>query len=265
MHDFVTETVDGPLPAIGLPAALQAGTVLDGRYRIERLLGHGGSAMVYAARDLKLNQDVALKMLRADRLTQTAVKRLRREVATARTVSDPRLVRMFDIIESDQGTYLTMELFDAPTLGMWMSGRRLAIEEVVQIASEILSALGALHAAQIIHRDLKPTNVLIDDGGRVKLGDFGLALHLQSGESRLTQTASLVGTFEYLSPEQALGRNVDARSDLYSLGVLLFEMLTGELPFETESSVAAAVAHVNRQAPNVRKLRRDTPRWLARV
>lgn len=265
MHDPVTETVDRPLRNIGVPPSLSPGAIVDQRYQIERVLGYGGSAVVYAARDLKLKVGVALKILRSDRLTETAVKRLRREVAIARKAADPHLLRVFDIVESDDGTYLTMELFDAPTLRTWMKGRPLEINEVIRIASEILGAMAALHELGIVHRDIKPSNILIGPNGEIKLGDFGLALHLDPDESRLTQNAGFVGTLEYLSPEQALGTAVDQRSDLYSFGVLLFEMLTGKVPFESDSSIGTVVAHVNRRPPDVRRLRPETPRWLARV
>ncbi len=264
MLDPITETVDGPFLPVAA-AQLSAGTVIDGRYEILGVLGHGGWAVVYAVHDRVLRQNVALKLLRADRVTPVAIKRLQRELAVARQAADPRLVRMFDIAESAEGPYVTMELVDAPTLHCWMQGRRMSIEEVVRIASEILEAIAALHALGIVHRDIKPSNVLVSPSGEIKLGDFGLALHLEGDESRLTQSSGLVGTVEYLSPEQALGAAVDPRSDLYSFGVLLFEMLSQHLPFESDSSIGTVVARMSRSAPDVRKLRPDAPLWLAKL
>jgi tRNA A-37 threonylcarbamoyl transferase component Bud32 len=259
-----TETVDGPIPLFNDEPFLRPSMVFDGRYEILRFIGQGGYAFVYAANDRLINNTIALKVLRPDRLTALSVKRLRREVAIARKASDPHLVRVFDIGECAEGTYLTMEFVDAPTLRQTIENRDLAIEDVLRYARETIAAIESLHALGIVHRDIKPSNILVSKDS-VKLADFGLAFDADSDESRLTQTAALVGTPEYLSPEQALGQPVDARSDLYSFGVVLFEMLTGTLPFGATSSLGAVVAHLQERAPDVRSLRRDVPRWLART
>lgn len=264
MSERLTETVEGPLHPYPSRVSLPVGHVIAGRYEILRVLGCGGSAVVYAVFDLELKRHVALKLLRSDKLSPTSARRLRREVALAREAASPRLLRVYDIGESDDGPFLTMEHVDAPTLRAVLEEGPLAIDEVIRLATEIAEALGELHALGIVHRDIKPSNLLIV-GSSVKLADFGLAFHLDSGESRLTQSAAVVGTLEYVSPEQALGRDVDFRTDLYSLGIVMFEMLAGRPPFETPSTIATLVAHIQRSAPDVRTFRPDTPPWLAQV
>lgn len=264
---FHTETVD-PADPIDPPSIhiFAPGTCLGERYEIREALGIGGSAVVYAAADRHLDTAVALKVLRADRLNEGALRRFRREVAVARKANSPRLVRVFDIAETADAIYLSMELVDGDTLRDELRNGPVTIQRAVDIAIEILEALAVLHDLSIVHRDVKPGNVLFTGSGTLKLADFGLAREWESlGGARLTKTDVVVGTIEYLAPEQALGRAVDARTDLYSVGIVLFEILTGKVPHAKDSSLGTLLAHVHEDAPDVRAARPDAPRWLTSI
>lgn len=243
--------------------SLREGDLVDDRYRIVRQLGSGGYGLVYLARDLNLKRDIALKLLRPDRVTGSSRIRLRREVQVARDVTCPQLVRVFDLGNDDHLTWITMELVQGETLREKLARGRLEIEEALRIAIEILRGLEQLHDNKIVHRDVKPGNVLLAEDGSVKLGDFGLARHWDRDETRATETSSLVGTVEYASPEQALGKKIGPRSDLYGLGVVLFEMLAGRLPHEGASDLGTLLAHIQKRARDVRQDRPEVPVWLA--
>ncbi len=229
------------------------------------VLGTGGSAVVYESYDREQKRRVALKVLRTDRTSEAALKRFRREVTIARDAASPRLVRVFDIGQAGDTVFLTMELVEGESLRELLARGPLPPERAAAIAAEVLRALADLHALGIVHRDVKPGNVLLAATGEVKLADFGLARHWEGSETRVTETEGLVGTVEYLSPEQALGDLLDARSDLYSLGVALFEMLAGRVPLRGESAIGTIVAHIRQEPADVRKLRPETPPWLAAV
>ena len=229
------------------------------------VLGMGGSAVVYEAFDRELKRRVALKVLRTDRTSEASLKRFRREVAIARDAAGSRLVRVFDIGQAGDTVFLTMELVEGESLRELLARGPLAPERAVEIGAEVLRALADLHALGIVHRDVKPGNILLATTGEVKLADFGLARHWEGTETRVTETEGLVGTVEYLSPEQALGDLLDARSDLYSFGVVLFEMLAGKVPLRGDSAIGTIVAHIRQEPPDVRKLRPQAPAWLAGV
>jgi tRNA A-37 threonylcarbamoyl transferase component Bud32 len=241
------------------------GTAIGRRYEVRGVLGTGGSAVVYEAYDRELKRRVALKVLRTDRTSEAALKRFRREVAVARDAAGPRLVRVFDIGQAGDTVFLTMELVEGESLRELLGRGPLPPEKAVEIGSEVLRALAALHALGIVHRDVKPGNILLSAAGEVKLADFGLARHWEGTETRVTETEGLVGTVEYLSPEQALGDLLDARSDLYSFGVVLFEMLAGKVPLRGDSAIGTIVAHIRQEPPEVRRLRPETPSWLGAV
>lgn len=251
---------------IALPVRLFApGTQIGRRYEVRSVLGTGGSAVVYEAFDRELKRRVALKVLRTDRASEAALKRFRREVSIARDAASPRLVRVFDIGQSGDTVFLTMELVEGESLRELLARGPLDPARAAGIAAEVLRALADLHALGIVHRDVKPGNVLLAATGEVKLADFGLARHWEGTETRVTETEGLVGTVEYLSPEQALGDLLDARTDLYSLGVVLFEMLAGKVPLRGESAIGTIVAHIRQEPVDVRKLRPEAPAWLSAV
>lgn len=244
---------------------LQSGSVVDERYLIVHQLGSGGYGYVYLAHDLRLKRDIAIKVLRPDKVTESAKLRLRREVQVARDVICPQLVRIFDIGNDDELTYVTMELVRGETLRDRIHREPLKIEEALRLMTEILTGLAELHERGIVHRDLKPSNILLDQDGSVKIADFGLARHWDRDETRATDTSSMVGTVEYASPEQALGEEVGPTSDLYSLGIVLFEMLAGKLPHQRRSPLGTILAHIQKRAEDVRVYRPDIPPWLAHV
>jgi tetratricopeptide (TPR) repeat protein len=256
-----TESVapDAPLPAS--IRILDPGTCLDQRYEIRRVLGIGGYAVVYLAFDRELRREVALKVLRADRMSPGSLARLRREAAVARDAASPRLVRIFDIGTSEAAVYLTLEVVEGESLRERLKRGPLPVDEAVRLAVQILEGLRVLHALGIVHRDVKPGNILLEPDGGVKLADFGLAL--RRDETRLTLGEGVLGTLDYISPEQALGEEVDPRSDLYSLGVVLYEILTSELPHSGKSSLGAVLGRLRARAPDVRELRPEVPAWLA--
>ena len=257
-----TAVRETPAPTVRLFAP---GTRIGRRYEVRGVLGTGGSAVVYEAFDRELKRRVALKVLRTDRTSETALKRFRREVAIARDAASPRLVRVFDIGQAGDTVFLTMELVEGESLRDLLARGPLGPERALGVGAEILRALDDLHALGIVHRDVKPGNVLLAGSGEVKLADFGLARHWEGAETRVTETEGLVGTVEYLSPEQALGDLLDARSDLYSFGVVLFEMLAGKVPLRGESSIGTIVAHIRQAPPDVRKLRPEVPAWLGAI
>ncbi len=260
-----TEAVGTGEPADAEIRLLSPGSSLGARYEIRRVLGTGGYAAVYLAWDRELRCEVALKVLRADRMSLNSLRRLQREAAVARDLSSPRLLRIHDIGQADGAVYLTLEYVDGGALRERLKVAPLAIEECLRLARQILEGLDALHAAGIVHRDVKPGNILLTAQGDVKLADFGLALHWARQDTRLTVSETIVGTVDYLSPEQALGGEASPRSDLYATGVVLFEMLTGRLPYVSESRLGAMLKHVKQDAPDVRTLRKEAPAWLAAV
>lgn len=238
------------------------GTALGERFEVGAVRGVGGSAVVYSAFDRELRQTIALKVLRADRTSAAALTRLKREVSIARQAASPRLVRVYDIDAAGESVFLTMEDVDGGSLKERLADGPLPLEETLRIAAEVLEGLAVLHGLGIVHRDVKPGNVLLDARGGVKLADFGLARRLEVDETRATSMDAFVGTVDYVSPEQALGRDLDGRSDLYSFGVTLYEMLTGAIPFKRDSAIGTALAHVKDPPPRLRSARPDAPAWL---
>jgi serine/threonine-protein kinase len=239
-------------------------TVIDGRYRVLRKLGSGGMADVYAAEDRQLGRRVALKVLhRRYAEDQQFVERFRREASSAAGLQHPNIVAIFDRGEWDGTSYIAMELVDGRTLKEVIRGKGPAPPEAaVDITLQILRAARYAHKHGIVHRDIKPQNVLIDQDGRVRVTDFGIA---RAGTSDMTETGSIMGTAQYLSPEQAQGRAVDARSDLYSIGIVLYELLTGQVPFDAESPVTVALMQVNEPPVPPRELNPAIPPALEAV
>ncbi len=233
-----------------------SGTLVDGRYRIVRRIGSGGMADVYCAEDTHLGREVALKVLhRRFAQDQEFVERFRREAKAAAGLSHPNVVGVFDRGEHEGTYYIAMELLSGRTLKQIVSEEApLPQEQVIDLGGQILAAAGFAHRGGIIHRDFKPHNVIVDADGRAKVTDFGIA---RAGASEMTETGSIMGTAHYLSPEQAQGHAVTAASDLYSIGVMLYEMLAGRLPFEGDSAVAIALKHLSEQPAPLSQLRPD--------
>jgi Flp pilus assembly protein TadD/predicted Ser/Thr protein kinase len=240
---------------------LRAGDVLGGRFRIESLIGIGGMGVVYRAHDLSLEIDVALKLLRPDLARRPeAFKNFRQELLLARQVSSPHVVRIHDIAEHDGRWFISMDYIRGESLADRLDHtRRLPVEQVITITRGLLDGLGAAHQRGVVHRDLKPANVLLDED-HAYITDFGVARIL--GTTGMTQTGMIIGTPEYLSPEQARGTTIDARSDLYAVGLIFYEMLAGELPFSGGTPAEAVVQRILRPPPSLAKMRPDLPAWL---
>ncbi|HEX9135716.1 MAG TPA: serine/threonine-protein kinase, partial [Nitrospirota bacterium] len=234
-----------PIPNPDAPASTEdqlrfvAGTIIAGRYRILELLGKGGMGEVYRAEDLKLSQVVALKFLPESLETnQDMLARFLREVRTARQVSHPNVCRVFDIGEVEKHHFLSMECIEGEDLSMLMKrAGRLPLDQVLAITRQLCAGIAAAHANGILHRDLKPQNIMVDKQGKVSIMDFGIARSMEM--PGLTQTAALIGTPEYMSPEQARGEDLDARSDLFSLGIIFYELLTGRSPYKAKTTLAS--------------------------
>ncbi|HEY2541878.1 MAG TPA: Stk1 family PASTA domain-containing Ser/Thr kinase [Gaiellaceae bacterium] len=240
------------------------GALFDGRYQIVRKIGAGGMANVYLAEDQELGRRVAIKILNDRHANdEQFVERFRREAKNAAALSHPNIVSIYDRGEAEGTYYIAMEYLDGRTLKELILSRGDApIAVVVEYARQILSALRFAHRHGIVHRDIKPHNVLVDGEGRVKVTDFGIA---RAGTSQMTEAGSIVGTAQYLSPEQARGADVDQRSDLYSLGVLMYEMLTGEVPFSGDTPVEIAMKHLSQTPAPPSTKRHDVPRELDMV
>jgi eukaryotic-like serine/threonine-protein kinase len=236
-------------------------SVFDGRYRIVRKLGAGGMANVYLAEDQELGRQVAIKIL-DDRhaADDSFIERFRREAKNAAGLSHPNIVSIYDRGEAEGTYYIAMEYLSGRSLKELIVGRGpTPIRIAIDYTRQILAALGFAHRHGIVHRDIKPHNVVIDADGRVKVTDFGIA---RSGASQMTEAGSIIGTAQYLSPEQARGSPVDQRSDVYSVGIVLYEMLTGKVPFTGESPLEIAMKHLSEVPMPPSELRDDVPEDL---
>ena len=223
---------------------IAAGTLIDGRYRVISRVGSGGMAEVYCAEDIQLGRRVAVKLLH-ERFAQDEefVERFRREASSAASLSHANIVSVYDRGEWAGTYYIAMEYLDGRSLDSIVREEApLSPERAIEITEQVLRAARFAHRRGVVHRDLKPHNVIIDDEGRVKVTDFGIA---RAGASEITQTGSIMGTARYLSPEQAQGQAVSPRSDLYAIGIMLYELLTGTVPFEGDSVVAIALRHLS--------------------
>jgi eukaryotic-like serine/threonine-protein kinase len=231
-------------------------TLVDGRYRVLSRLGAGGMADVYCAEDTHLGRQVALKVLyRRFAQDDEFVERFKREAQSAAGLTHPNVVNVFDRGEHDGTYYIAMEYLPGHTLKEVIGERGVLDQEsVIDIGIQILRAASFAHRRGVVHRDLKPHNVMLDDSGNAKVTDFGIA---RAGASEMTEAGSIMGTAQYLSPEQAQGQPTTPQSDLYSVGIMLYELLTGRLPFDGESAVAIAVQHLNDPPPPISSLRPD--------
>ena len=239
------------------------GTLLSGRYRLESKLGSGGMSTVYLAIDETLGRKVAIKVMHREISDQPdQLERFRREARAVAQLSHPNLVAVIDAGDDGGHPYIVFEYVPGETLKKRIAeSNRLETDEATAYAIEIGRGLAAAHAAGLVHRDVKPQNVLIDADGRAKVTDFGIARSIE--EHGLTATGRVLGTTDYVSPEQAMGKEVDPRTDVYSLGIVLYEMLTGEVPFTAETQVGVAMKHVNELMPDVQARRPETSTALA--
>lgn len=239
------------------------GNVVSERYKILKYLG-GGMSSVYLATDIILNREVVVKMIKADPVDkEKSVRRFRREVASAIQLSHPNIVSVLDVDETDEYHILVTEVVHGPNLKEHiLNNNPLDIDEVISIAMMTLRGIEHAHDRGIIHRDIKPQNILLDTNGRVKITDFGIAKALS--ETRMTETNQVIGSVQYISPEQAKGHNTDERTDIYSFGVMLFELLTGHLPYEAETAVSVALKHISEPFPDISRYR-DIPVGLKNI
>lgn len=245
---------------------IQIGKIFADRYRVLRQIGRGGMADVYLARDLILDgEEVAVKVLRTNYQTdQVAVQRFQREARAMAELDHPNIVRISDIGEEDGQQYLAMEYVDGVDLKRYIKENApLSNQEAVRIMGQILLAMRMAHTRGIIHRDLKPQNVLLTKDGTAKVTDFGIAVAF--AETSLTQTNSMLGSVHYLSPEQARGSKATVQSDIYAMGIILFEMLTGRIPYDGDSAVTIALQHFQQPLPSVRESNPQVPQSLENI
>jgi eukaryotic-like serine/threonine-protein kinase len=241
------------------------GMQLSGRYRLDAQIGAGGMSTVYLAFDQTLERRVAIKLMHREIASDSGqLERFRREARAVAQLSHPHIVGVIDAGEDESRPYIVFEYVEGETLKDRIRRMdRLPMDEAIAYAIEIARALGSAHSHQIVHRDVKPQNVLIDAEGSAKVTDFGIARTLD--QDGLTADGRVLGTTDYVSPEQALGHDVDGRTDIYSLGVVLFEMLTGVVPFHGETQVSVAMKHVREDLPDLQSRRPEASATLASV
>ena len=241
------------------------GQKINDRYEVKALIGEGGMANVYLGYDTILGRDVAIKVLRGDLADdEKFVRRFRREAQSASLLNHPNIVQIYDVGEDDGNFYIVMEYINGQTLKQIIKKRkRLSISETIDIMCQLTDGLSSAHDSYIIHRDIKPQNIMILDDGMVKITDFGIAMAVNASD--LTQTNSVMGSVHYLPPEQASGRGSTIKSDIYSLGIMLYEMLAGTMPFRGETAVEIAMKHLKSPMPSIRKLRDDVPQSLENI
>ncbi len=241
------------------------GTKINDRYQIIKTLGEGGMANVYLAHDTILDRNVAVKVLRGDLANdEKFVRRFQREALSASSLSHPNIVEMYDVGEDDGQYYIVMEYVDGKTLKQVLKSRgHLSITEVVDIMLQLTDGMAHAHDAYIIHRDIKPQNIMILANGMIKITDFGVATALNS--TQLTQTNSVMGTVHYLPPEQAQGKGSTIKSDIYSMGIMMYELLTGLVPYKGDNAVEIALKHLKEPLPSVRKANPTIPQSIENV
>ncbi|MGH2317448.1 Stk1 family PASTA domain-containing Ser/Thr kinase [Planococcus sp. SE5232] len=241
------------------------GKSINGRYKIKELIGGGGMSNVYLAHDMILDRDIAIKILRYDFSNEEELRRrFQREALSTTSLAHPNIVNIFDVGEDGSVHYLVMEYVPGKTLKDYIIDHSpVSPERAVEIMKQLASALAHAHHNQIVHRDIKPQNILMDAEGNVKISDFGIAMALSA--TSYTQTNSVLGTVHYLSPEQARGGTANKKSDIYSLGIVMYELITGKLPFSGESAVSIALKHLQTETPSLRDTVPDLPQSLENV
>ncbi|MCJ0969717.1 Stk1 family PASTA domain-containing Ser/Thr kinase [Mammaliicoccus sciuri] len=241
------------------------GRIIAGRYEFVKYLGGGGMSNVYLAKDKILNRDVAVKVINIPPYEkEKAVERFEREVQNTTILSHSNVVNVLDVEEDDNCYYLVMEYIEGPTLKEYLCKEgKLSADEAVEMTLQILKGIAHAHHHRIIHRDIKPQNILMTKNGTLKILDFGIARALS--ETALTETNHVMGSVQYLSPEQAKGQSTDESSDIYSIGIVLYELLTGHPPFNGETPVSVAIKHIQEELPSIRKERPSIPQSIENV
>ena len=244
---------------------INKGELIDNRYKIIQSIGEGGMANVYLAWDTILEREVAVKILRGDLAEdEKFIRRFQREANSASSLRHPNIVEMYDVGEDSGKYFIVMEYVDGKTLKSLIKKRgALNITESIDIMMQLTSGIACAHDSYIIHRDIKPQNVMILEDGRVKITDFGIAMALNNNE--LTQTNSVMGSVHYLPPEQASGSGSTIKSDIYSLGILMFELLTGKVPFKGDNAVEIAIKHMKDQIPSVCSINNTIPQSVENI
>src|SRR6266850_1323717 len=263
-----------PTPAAGKPRLsnifpkqnqLQIGDVLGGRFEILDVLGEGGMGTVYKALDREVDHLVALKLIRAEMAANPVIlARFKQELLTARQVTHRNVIRIHDLSEVDGVKFITMEFVEGCDVRkLLLDSGKLAPEKAVEIIRQVCLALEAAHGVGVIHRDLKPQNIMQDKQGRILVMDFGLARSLETGG--MTQSGALLGTLEYMSPEQAIGGHLDGRSDLFTVGLIFYELLTGKVPYKADTAVASLLKRNQERALPVSELDPSIPKVLSDI
>ena len=244
---------------------LSKGQKINDRYEIIKTIGEGGMANVYLAYDTILDRKVAIKVLRGDLSNdEKFIRRFKREALSVSNLSHPNIVEVYDVGEEDGNYYIVMEYIEGKTLKQLLQKRgALTLNEVIDIMTQLTDGLAHAHEAYIIHRDIKPQNIMIEDNGLVKITDFGIAMALNS--TQLTQTNSVMGSVHYLPPEQANGKGSTVKSDIYSLGILMYELLTGSVPFKGDTAVEIALKHMKEKIPSIRKQNPTIPQSVENI
>ena len=244
---------------------IEKGKMISGRYEIVKSIGEGGMANVYLAKDTILNRKVAIKILRGDLANdEKFVRRFQREALSSSSLSHPNVVEMYDVGEDEGNYYIVMEYIEGKTLKQLIKKRgSLTLSEAIDIMLQLTDGITQAHDSYIIHRDLKPQNILIKDDGTIKITDFGIAVALNS--TQLTQTNSVMGSVHYIPPEQASGKGSTIRSDIYAMGILFYELLTGSLPFRGDNAVEIALKQMHDPIPSVRKKNPSIPQSVENI
>ena len=244
---------------------IMKGQKISDRYQIIKSIGEGGMANVYLAYDTILDRNVAVKVLRGDLATdEKFVRRFQREALSASSLSNPNIVEVYDVGEDNGEYYIVMEYVEGKHLKNLLKKRgKLTVPEVIDIVLQITSGLSVAHDSYIIHRDIKPQNILILDNGLVKITDFGIAVAMNA--TQLTQTNSVMGSVHYLPPEQASGKGATLQSDIYSIGILMYELLTGKLPFKGDNAVEIALKHLKEPMPSIRDEYPEIPQSVENI
>ena len=241
------------------------GQKINDRYEIIKSIGEGGMANVYLGHDTILDRNVAIKVLRGDLSNdEKFVRRFQREALSASSLAHPNIVEMYDVGEDDGTYYIVMEYVDGKTLKQLLKRRgTLTLSEAIDIMSQLTDGMAHAHDSYIIHRDLKPQNIMIKDDGQIKITDFGIAMALNS--TQLTQTNSVMGSVHYLPPEQASGKGCTIKSDIYSMGIIFYELLSGSLPFRGDNAVEIALKHMREPLPSVREENSSIPQSIENI